>query len=169
MTEIWRIIPSYPKYQVSFRGLVRRVGGKILKQGTSDGYKTVCLYNGTRASQRTIAVQILVLEAFIGPRPKGKEACPKNGVRSDNRLTNLYWGTHSQNVMDAIRHGTHVDNSGEKNGKAKLSREQALEVKTRIMQGEPSLQVAKEFSIHQEHARAIARGKFWKCLSYNSQ
>src|SRR5262249_12949164 len=32
-----------------------------------------------------------------------------NGIRTDNRPENLAWGTKSENMQDAVRHGTHLE------------------------------------------------------------
>ncbi len=54
-------------------------------------------------------IHILVLEAFVGPRPmiNGRKAEGRhlNDVRTDNRLENLAWGTHQDNVDDRERKG----------------------------------------------------------------
>jgi hypothetical protein len=46
-----------------------------------------------------------VLTAFIGPRPKGRLALHRDDVATHNNLSNLYWGTHRQNMIDAVRNG----------------------------------------------------------------
>jgi len=45
----------------------------------------------------------LVLELFVGPRPFGYLACQVNDDPLDDRLDNLYWGTHEDNAADARR------------------------------------------------------------------
>jgi hypothetical protein len=50
-------------------------------------------------------VHVLVLTAFVGPCPDGNEALHFNDIPDDNRLSNLRWGTRSQNNHDAIRNG----------------------------------------------------------------
>lgn len=52
-------------------------------------------------------VHVLVLEAFVGPRPPGMECLHSNDVGTDNRLSNLRWGTHSENLNDLVRNGRH--------------------------------------------------------------
>lgn len=49
----------------------------------------------------------MVLNAFVGPPPPGFEGCHKDGDRANNALSNLYWGTRSDNQRDRVRHGRH--------------------------------------------------------------
>jgi hypothetical protein len=51
-------------------------------------------------------VHKLVLLAFVGPNPPKYECLHANGDPADNRLVNLRWGTRSENIQDAVRHGT---------------------------------------------------------------
>src|SRR5262249_23950766 len=55
--------------------------------------------------QRCEHVHTLVLTAFRGPRPAGREACHNDGDRANNGLENLRWDTHKANAADARRHG----------------------------------------------------------------
>ena len=47
---------------------------------------------------KCIRVAHAVLEAWGFPRPKGYECDHINGNKKDNRLTNLEWVTHSENI-----------------------------------------------------------------------
>jgi len=47
-------------------------------------------------------VHRLVLLAFKGPCPRGREACHKNGNGLDNRIKNLKWGTRSENRIHGL-------------------------------------------------------------------
>jgi hypothetical protein len=64
------------------------------------GYLQIKLARG-----KTFYVHDLVLEAFVGARPRGKEACHGPGGRLDNRLANLRWDSHVENMADALRAG----------------------------------------------------------------
>lgn len=67
------------------------------------------IYVGIRTSSTSttrVRVHRLVLAAFVGPCPDGKEGCHNNGKSTDNRLTNLRWGTPVSNSADQRRHGT---------------------------------------------------------------
>ena len=56
-------------------------------------------------------VHHLVLEAFVGPCPEGMEARHLDGNSYNPDLTNLCWGTSSENKFDEIHHGTHAEGS----------------------------------------------------------
>lgn len=84
----------------------RTFPGKILKQvvHSDSGYPYVGLYRQTGpAVSRT--VHTLVLDAFVGPCPSGQLARHLDGNPANNLLSNLLWGTHSENCYDTIRHG----------------------------------------------------------------
>lgn len=120
--ELWRGVPGLENaYEVSNLGRVRslprtwvqkskrgnphehRSPGRLLTPGiASNGYPTVVL--GRAAGTRCI--HAIVAEAFIGPRPDGKEVRHKNGNRRDPRLANLEYGTRAQNIRDALDLGT---------------------------------------------------------------
>lgn len=85
--------------------LVRRtLRGKMLAQIDRGGYKGVTLSANDIPTIRKI--HRLVLEAFVGPCPDGMLTRHLNGNPSDNRLSNLKWGTPVENAGDSIRHGT---------------------------------------------------------------
>lgn len=75
------------------------------KDRSPSGYLSVCLTReGRRLNQY---VHHLVLAAFVGPRPTpAHDACHRNDRGSDNRLTNLYWGTLEENTADRRANGS---------------------------------------------------------------
>jgi hypothetical protein len=107
MTEQWRPIPDWERYEVSDQGRVRNRRGQRLSVwvGTR-GYLRVRLHQA--GSARNLAVHRLVLSAFVGPCPPGMEGCHENGDRSNCSLGNLRWDTPSSNAHDRVRHGTHA-------------------------------------------------------------
>ena len=56
---------------------------------------------------RTRLVHQLVAEAFLGVRPAGADVCHYDDVKDNNRTDNLRYGSHSDNMLDAVRNGTH--------------------------------------------------------------
>lgn len=121
LPESWREIPGYAGYyEVSDLGRVRSlariidrrdgklqpVRGRLLRQASlRGGYRRVFLHrDGQRWDQE---VHRLVLLAFAGPAPHGHECLYGDGDPSNNCLSNLRWGTRSENRLDAVRHGRH--------------------------------------------------------------
>src|SRR5580704_3863138 len=60
--------------------------------------------NGKRRHRR---VHQLVMLAFVGPYPPGMETRHLDGDRANNALSNLKYGTPSENSQDRLRHGRH--------------------------------------------------------------
>lgn len=118
--EEWRDIPGYEGYyqasnQGRIRGLDRTVmrsngvsqywRGRILRPGRlASGHLHVSLRTPTQ-KPRTLRVHQLVMWAFVGPTPPGMEVCHNNGTHEDNRLENLRFDTHANNMADIPRHG----------------------------------------------------------------
>jgi len=115
----WRACPSYSGYEASddcqvrsvARVVVRRNGAKytvqtrVLKQRRAgDGRFVVTPSPGGKP----VFVHVMVCDAWHGPRPADKpEVRHLNGTATDNRPGNLTWGTHAENMQDAVKHGTH--------------------------------------------------------------
>lgn len=103
-------IPKFPGYQITKDGEVWsepnhcHSKNKRLKPGLSGSYLTVSL--GKQGKQCTRRIHCLVLETYVGPCPDGLECRHLDGNSVNNRLTNLCWGTRSENHYDAVRHGT---------------------------------------------------------------
>lgn len=97
-------------------------------------------------------LHILVLEAFVGPRPDGMVGRHKNDIKSDNRLDNLCWGTQSENAIDRVRHG--------RGAQQKLTHDQRLEIKRRRMAGESGRALAREFGVSDQTVCSIYKGLF---------
>lgn len=99
-------VRSTPRTIVEVRGITAKRGGRMMKlKRTERGYMRVGLSLGGK-HQRGHFVHCLVAEAFIGPRPEGQEVCHADGDGTNNALSNLRWDTHSNNMLDAVKHGT---------------------------------------------------------------
>ena len=89
-------------------GVMRRqfITGKQLKPGLakSGAYPYVNLSKGYK-DQKSKHVHRLVMDAFVGPRPTGMHVRHLDGNPTNNKLSNLTYGTPSENGRDAVRHG----------------------------------------------------------------
>jgi hypothetical protein len=115
--ENWRAVVGYEGiYEVSDLGRVRslnrvtshghRRAGRVMRPVVAPrGYVLVNLWRENRS--RMWLVHRLVLTAFVGEAPPETEGRHLDGDSGNNALTNLMWGTHSENQYDQVTHGTH--------------------------------------------------------------
>lgn len=162
MVEIWREIPGFSDfYEVSNFGNVRskdrtvrhNFGGEKTVKGrtisqlvTPNGYCQVFLWR--EGKRKVCLVHRLVLLAFVGVCPAGCEVRHLNSIKTDNRLSNLAYGTHSENVIDTINLG--------RNSRQRLNPELVLEIRRRTSEGEAVKNLAIEYGVS---ARAISKIK----------
>ena len=165
--ERWKAITGYPGYEVSDHGNVRSwrtpnkrsprpLEPRQLRRTDRFGYQHVKLCNGPEQKQR--AVHVLVLEAFVGPRPDGCVARHVNdNDRSNCCLVNLAWGTRFENESDKLRHGTR--NRGSAVNTSKLSASQAIEVFSMRL---PAAVIGALYGISDVAVRKIKLGHSWR-------
>lgn len=166
--ERWRWVPGHRgDHSVSSLGRVRtylisgiasshlgrrRQRPKICKGTVTKGYRKIYLQG------HCVKVAVLVLLAFVGPRPlkpTRHEACHGDGDRSNDHLSNLRWGTRQSNSDDRIRHGTvpRPKNS-------KLNEAQVRGIRRRHARGETYKQLALRYGFTDATSMsAIVRGK----------
>jgi hypothetical protein len=125
---------------------------------TSRGVKRVAIHADGKRFGR--AVHTLVLEAFVGPRPPGMEAC-HFPVRDPSNccLWNLRWDTHVGNCADKEYHGT--SQRGERAGSARLTNEDVLEIRRLFGEGLGYKRIARRFNCSPSTIARIKRGQSW--------
>ena len=103
--ESWKSVDEYPNYEVSTLGRVRR-GEKMLKAHLNNwGYYDV--YLSLNNAPHKFKVHRLVALAFIPNPDSKKEVDHINRIRSDNRVENLRWTTHSENIINTPNRSQH--------------------------------------------------------------
>lgn len=118
MEEQWKEIAGSKQYAVSSLGRVRSKF-RILKQTISK--KGYCKVHVRMMDGREVTdtVHRLVLLTFVG-KPRQRHQCRHlDGNPQNNCLSNLRWGSVTENARDRKRHGTQA--GGETHWKAVLS------------------------------------------------
>lgn len=168
MTYEWRPVHGFPGYEISKLGEVRSLARRnlqgafrrerILKADVNwAGYHIVRLARDGVKTPRL--VHRFVLEAFVGPCPEGMQCRHLNGVRSDNRLDNLRWGTVSENRADQRCHGTSMD--GLRNPAAKVNETDVERMFDLRRAGCSQQAIADWIGLHQTQVSRILRGRHW--------
>ncbi len=179
MSVRYRIVKRFPAYRVGTDGSVWSrwmpgnnpgpVMGSKWKRLTlledDQGRQTVILCH--YGIQRRMKVGHLVLDAFVGPRPKGMECChdPDSDPRN-NRVENIRWDTHKGNGRDMVRHGIH--SRGSKRPLAKLTESDIPKILDRLARGESQRSIADKFKVSQSAISLINTGKYWKHINRKS-
>lgn len=170
-TEVWKDIPGYEgSYQASTQGRIRSVDhqvpgrchytgemftrtvkGRILKPGKfcKTGHLSVVLGRGTAGKP----VHQLIMLTFVGPCPNGQEVLHNNGDPADNRLSNLRYGTRTENILDVYQQGGRW---------RKLTAEDAKNIRERLEKGESGRSLAREYGVSESTISAVkTRRTFW--------
>lgn len=138
----------------------RTYQGKMLRPGRSaNGYIGVFLRAQGEGQHRL--VQYIVLEAFVGPRPKGAYCCHSDGSKINNSLSNLRWDTPTANCHDAELHGTKT--MGERVAASVLSESDVREI--RALAGVvPRSELAKRYGVAAATIGEAIRRVTWRHL-----
>ena len=166
--ERWRPVVGWEAlYSVSDRGRIRRdaggrgaVAGRVLTiKRNQKGYGYVDLSRGDRKTRRL--VHQLVAAAFLPPRPSAQHH--PNHLDADklnNHPENLEWATSSENNAHARARGLVPALHGESNGRAKLTAEQVLEI--RSLRGKIGARaIAARFGVARSLIQRIHQGRAW--------
>lgn len=103
----WRPVVGYEDfYEVSSEGQLRSLRRNRIMKGSPNeqGYLLVSLSRD--GGFKTHAIHRVVAEAFLGSRPEGLETRHLDGNNTHNAVSNLAYGTKSENQRDRRTHGT---------------------------------------------------------------
>jgi len=175
VVEVWKPVVGWEAYyEVSSLGRVRSAcdrgqgcfrtfKGRILQlQDTGGGYKFVLLCPGPRRCK----VHRLVAVAFLGPPPFPRaEVNHKNGLPADNRVENLEWCSHRQNMQHQYRVLGKVGGPaphGEQHWKSMLTEADVRAMRFLASRGIGNPELARLFGVRPQTVGRIINRKAWK-------
>jgi len=167
--ERWLPVVGYEGwYDVSDFGRVRSArtttntyAGRVLKLATNFDYKLVTLYRD--GNKHTHRVHRLVIAAFVGPRPDGKEVNHIDGDKANNMVENLEYVTSSENKIHAYDTGL-ASNQGERHPSNKLVEKDVHKIRRFLSKGLTRRAIASLFNVNRSTISAIADGRSWAYL-----
>jgi hypothetical protein len=111
--EFWVDVAERPAYEVSSLGRVaNKETGLVLKQSTDgNGYKRIGLKGGVT---KNFSVHRLVLLNFLANPMNKPQVNHIDGVKANNRLSNLEWATQAENIRHAFIMGLSTNDSCKK-------------------------------------------------------
>lgn len=176
MTEIWKAVVGWEGlYEVSDLGRVRSLDrlrkggaypgnhgskGRVLTPGMS-GFKRRYAYVGLKryGKIKNVGIHALVLTAFVGFCPKGKEGCHGKLGAEVNTFSNLRWGTKKENAADAKNDGTTA--RGERAGAAKLTEKAVHVIRSAPWTRQTASKLAERFGVRSSQIRRVRKGERW--------
>lgn len=134
---------------------------RLAKSDDLYGYHKLLLVKDGK--KYNVTVHRLVLEAFVGPRPKGMQArhFPDRDGKNNN-LSNLSWATPKANQADRIVHKT--DMRGDRHRGAKLTAAIAAEIRAIYVKGSPTAglyALARKYGVTSSTIFAVIKNKTW--------
>ena len=170
--EIWSEVPKFKNYLASNLGRVwnRNHGRYITGSIQEYGYIQICLYRNDK--RYFFRLHNLIASLFI-EKPTSNEVLEpnhKDGNKLNNKVINLEWLTHSENMIHASNNNLFPDRKGEKSRSHILKETEAREIKTvlnkaRIRSRKHTniiVELAKTYSVSYSAIYDIKRGKSWK-------
>jgi len=157
-------INQYENYTITEKGVIinQNTGHNKSWYVGSTGYYMVTLSKNNKQNPKR--VHRLIAEMYI-PNPYNKpHVNHKNGIKTDNSLSNLEWVTHDENMKHAFRTGL-ANNTGINNGMSKLNPDKVLDIKKLLKNGLSQSKIAEKFNVSRSCILKIHLGKTWKHIS----
>ena len=179
MKEVFKVIPSFPDYEVSNFGRVKTISRKLryvhavtgrehFRQTTHrflkvhynnlTGYKFYQLYKEKKMYNKP--VHQLVADAFLERKDNHDTVNHIDGNKHNNIVSNLEWCTNSYNHEHATRTG--LKPKGEKVGTSKLNNTCVSAIKRMLNDGISHGVIAKWFGVSRPTISLINIGATWK-------
>lgn len=152
--ELWRPVPGFDgRYSVSSHGNVishREAGDQLLSPNYRESSGRVNLYNGS--ATRSFRVAVMVMLAFVGPKPDGHEIVFRDGDRGNARLDNLAYVPVEEIVRALPGDGALAKR------RSGLTADQARAI---AASSDKAADVARDYGIPHQTVNRIRQGRLW--------
>lgn len=172
--EEWKNLFGFEKfYRISSHGNLYSIRSKKLRAKSKYENKYNRIIICKDGERYTVSLHRLVADAFL-PKIEGKNYVNhKNGIKSDNRVSNLEWCTMAENNKHKFDSGLHpkytkrhMDQFYETCKKRrKFSLEKAKEIISLYKSGISIFKLAKENGVREYTIRLLVKGKTYQELS----
>src|SRR3990167_9928231 len=169
--EEFKIIPGYSRYRISQLGRLR----VLSKSGcltymnpwlTKWGYLQIKLVSDDGNTKHQSLHRLIATTWLPNNKSFKTDINHKNGIKTDNRITNLEWVSKSENTQHAHTLGLCKSSTGNNHWSyrmpdkiwRKLTKEQVIEIVQRRKCGEAGRALAREFRVSHTAIRAIMHG-----------
>ena len=159
--NMFRELKEDSRFEISQSGVIRNAKTKSIKsQYVSDtGYYMITISKNNKS--KPYRVHRLLANNFIDNIENLKEVNHIDGNKLNNELINLEWVSHFGNMQHAFSTGL-ANNSGVKNGMAKLNEINVAEIKELLKQGISQYKIAEKYLVSRSAILKIHLGKTWK-------
>lgn len=127
------------------------------RRGQQTGYIKVGLMRKGKLYHRRL--HQLILEAFVGPCSSGKQTRHLDDCKANNALSNLVWGTATENANDSYANG--LKPVGEHHHKSRLTLVQVKEIRVLLADGVSERKIASMHSVSRGAISNIKRKTSW--------
>jgi hypothetical protein len=155
--------PYWVNYGASENGSVYGSrGGELAPMLHHTGYLVITVRKD--GQQKQLRVHRFVWETLVGEIPAGKVINHKNGIKTDNRLSNLELVSNQENIIHAWNELGRISVKGQDKPQSKITEKQALEIISMCANGFSNKEIGVLFNLHPNYISLIRHNKRWKHL-----
>ncbi|KKK69279.1 hypothetical protein LCGC14_2935610 [marine sediment metagenome] len=159
--KIYALMISHKEWKGEYK---KRNIPKLKNYKTDKGY-----IRFTFKDKKQIFAHRVVWMYFNGDIPEGLEPNHKNGIKDDNRLSNLELVTKSEQMIHAVnilkrKVGNKTSGKERKGGCFKLNKKKVLAIRAKLKKGISQTKIAKEYNVTEENIGYINRRVTWKFI-----
>ncbi len=156
--EIWKDVVGYEGlYQISSYGNVSNNYGLMTPQKNRFGYLKIRLSKNNQ--RKGFFIHRLVGIAFIDNHNNKRCINHIDGDKGNNNLQNLEWATHSENEKHAYKIGLQPNKGGEKNGRAKINKDDVIAIRNST---QSNSELGRVYNLSPTTISYIRKRKLWR-------